>query len=101
MDLFIDGLKKIGFKSPNSLHVKVIAQEISKIFDGNYNPSHIDVNHLVAGLQVIVPELIRLTTDGNVVISTSPDMLLTAFKSQVSQIPEEYQPVFDTIVSSK
>lgn len=100
LNLFIDGLKKIGFKSPNSIHIKVIAQEISKITDGIYNPSHIDVSRLVAGLQVIVPELIRLTTDGNVVLSTSPDMLLTAFKNQVSQIPEEYQAVFDTIISS-
>ncbi|MBI5879158.1 MAG: ATP-binding protein [Chloroflexi bacterium] len=89
LDLFFQALNSIGYTGPNAIHTSLIADRIAQASKGKVHPNRVSLNSLVSGLQVLVPNLIRLSPDGTLFLSTSPEKLRSAIQLQISEVPEE------------
>lgn len=95
LDLFLSALADIGYRGVNPIHISVIADRIGRLSSGGKQPRLADVKSIVSGLQVLVPQLIRIGHDNNVFLSTSPLKLREAIHKQLKAIPDglHYTPV--------
>jgi hypothetical protein len=98
IDLLVQALEDLGHEEPNALHTKVIANAISRVTDKQVQPNNLEVSKLIQGLQVMAPQLIRVTTSGDVFLSVAPTVLRDALRLQVSGIPPEYRMGLDALL---
>lgn len=92
LKLLVQALDELGYKSPNAIHVSLIAQKISDLTKGDIHPSNADITSLIVALEVMMPSLIRLVRPTlNVIVGTSPSLLLDTLASQIQGVPEGYR----------
>lgn len=91
LDLLIRVLDNIGYAGHNAIHASVIADRIRQHTENSYQPKEKDVRSVVGGIAILVPSLVRITREGYVFLSTSPEKLRAAIRGQVSALPEEYR----------
>jgi hypothetical protein len=97
LEMLIQALEEIGFEGPNSTHVTVVADSIRRMTNGVLRPTKNDIFNLISGLQVIVPNILRLSKNQDVILSVSPKKLLEAIKRQIENIPEDYKSEIESI----
>ncbi|MCL4370565.1 MAG: ATP-binding protein [Chloroflexi bacterium] len=90
LGVFLAALADIGYAGPNAITVSVVADRIGRMPDIRRQPRRPDVQKLVAGLAVLVPNLISINGD-NVFLSTTPQKLREAIIAQVRSVPPAYR----------
>lgn len=90
LDVFLSALSKIGYRNPNSVTTSVIADRISQLPGVTWYPPEAEVRNLVAGLSVLVPELIQIQGE-QVYLTTTPQKLRDAIKNQIAVVPPDYR----------
>jgi hypothetical protein len=100
LDLLIKVLDEIGYEGRNAIHVSVITDHIGQHVGSKSQLKEKDVRGVVAGLAILVPSLVRITRDGYVFLSTSPEKLRAAIRGQISALPEEYRVGFDEVLNT-
>jgi len=90
LDVFLSALDTLSARiGPNVITTSVIALTIGQMPQVNHHPTEPQVRRLVAGLSVLVPDLVQLNGD-KVFVSTSPSKLREAILAQVREIPPKY-----------
>lgn len=97
-DLLLRALEDIGYSTPDAVHITLIADRVRQIDTNNTVVNKQNVRNILAGLSVLVPNLVQLTNEGNVFLSTSPRQLREAVRRQVSSLPDEYQFGLDSLL---
>ena len=87
LDVFLDTIAEIGFDGPDVISTGVVADRIRSKGDEGLQPTRAQVRYLVAGLNVLLPSIIRVVQD-DVFFSASPATIRQALMTQLGQLPE-------------
>jgi hypothetical protein len=90
-DQLLDALESIGYSTPDAVHISLIADRLRQMNEGESVISRQNVRSVLAGLSVLVPNLVQLTSDGDVFLSAPPRQLREAISRQLSGLPAEYR----------
>lgn len=89
LDAFLSALERIGFSQPDALTTSVIAMRMREK-TGADQPSAIDLERLVRGLEVMCPSLIRLVKGkSQVIVGVSTGKLREDILRQLASLPAE------------
>lgn len=90
-DQLLDALESVGYSTPDAVHISLIADRLRQMSEGKSSVSRQDVRSVLAGLSVLVPNLVQLTSNGDVFLSAPPRQLREAISRQLSILPAEYR----------
>jgi hypothetical protein len=97
-DRLLRALEDIGYSAPDAVHTSLIADRIRQMDEEGTTVNRQDVRNIVAGLSVVIPNLVQLASDGgDVFLSASPRQLREAIRRQVSVLPSEYRFDLDSV----
>ena len=85
-DLFA-ALVSIGYQEPDALTTSVIAREVRRITGDPIFPRDSDVDRVIQGLSVLVPDLIR-GTGNQVFLGAEPAAIRDAVAGLLARVPE-------------
>lgn len=98
-DLLLKALEQVGYSAPDAVHITIIADRIRQLGKEEMPVNKVDVRNILAGLSVLIPDLVQLTNDGYVFLSSPPRRLREEIRRQVSVLPTEYRFGLDSITS--
>lgn len=93
-DELLEALESIGHAGPDAITISVIAKEIRDTRDDEHFPSRHQVAAVMKGLEVLLPNVVRVTSD-NVYIGTSPAKLRDAIRKQLGSVPDDFKTDVD------
>ncbi len=89
IDVFIEALKELRGKVPDTLSASLIAYTCRESL-GAVSVQDKDVIALVTGLQIIVPHLVKLSSNDKVIVNASPSSVANAIRTQLDKLqPDE------------
>jgi len=88
----LDNIVADNPETPDCVHSSVIARECRKILNNSTSPNERDIKAAMAGLSLLIPNILSVDTSGNVYINTDPKMIPSAIKGQLNKFktPAKY-----------
>ena len=95
LELLLDGIEAVGFEGPDVINSRTVAQELRRILKSRDRPTNTEVNAVAQGLGVLLPGLIEVSTQGDLYLAGSVQVIRQRIREMLDRFPTSLQAKYN------